>query len=162
MSEEYVRKNNVTELPITDPEMRDFCKRPGKTNPDGSPCYFTQQSHKSECDINKIIARYDTQGVLTHVSKFEAKFGDMTGLDFKYMADKVANAKTMFALLPSDIRTVFENDPGKLLEFMEDPNNRDKAIELGLIDESTPIDLDGLGEHVQEPAADPGIEPTPE
>lgn len=153
MSDEYLEKaieNGFVPVPQTTSEMRIHCQRPGKTNEDGSIKYFTEQAHKSQCDINKIIARFDKQGVLTHVNKFEAKFGDMTGADFKTMSDKVINAKNMFNELPAKIRNEFDNDPGKLIAFMENPANRERAIELGLISSAVPADLDGIGEHVKD------------
>lgn len=161
MSEKYCNElgDKYIPTPTTTPEMRIFCQRPGKKNEDGSPCYFTEQAHKDICDINKIIARFDKQGVLTHVNKFEAQFGDMTGGDYKSMSDQVINAKYMFDQLPSIIRNEFDNDPGKLLEFMENPENRDRAIEIGLIDSNTPANLDGIGEHIKEPNKEPDKEP---
>lgn len=159
MSEAYCEKFEITSDPIRSDDMREFCKRPGKVNKDGTICYFTEQSHKDTCDINKIIANYDRQGIISHVTKIEAKFGDMTGSDFKTMSDQIIEAKRMFNGLPSKIREEFENNPAKLLEFMEDPNNRDRAIELGLIDEMTPASKDGLGEHVK---IEPNPEPNPE
>ena len=129
--------------------MRDWSKRPGKTNKDGSPLYFTEQAHKSECDVMQIIRRYDKTGLISHVSNIEAQFGDMTGIDFQTMQNKVLEAEESFAKLPSEIRKEFENSPAKLLEFMDNPDNREKAIELGLIRADWTEDTDGLGEHVK-------------
>lgn len=134
----------------TDQEMRLHCQRPGKSDTDGKPIYYTEQNHKDECDVNKIIRKYDKTGLITHISKIEAKFGDMTGGDFKEAHDLVINAKRMFDELPSNIRNRFKNNPEELLTFMEDPENRDEAIELGLIDKAWTPETDGLGEHVPE------------
>ena len=151
MSRAYREKNPDAEVPVvTSPEMRKYCQRPGRVDENGDPIYFTEQSHDRETDVNEIIKKHDKMGIITHVTRFEAKFGDMTGLDFKEAADLVANAKSQFELLPSDVRKRFENDPGQLLKFMEDPKNRDEAIELGLISAETSPDLDGLGEHVKD------------
>lgn len=35
--------------------------------------------------------------------------------------------------LPAKVRSRFENDPQKFLEFCSDPKNRDEAVSLGLI-----------------------------
>lgn len=134
-------------------DMRTFLKRPGKRNNDGTIQYFTEQAHKDACDITKIIKAHDRQGVFLHVNKMEARFGDLTGDDFKTMSDKVIKAKEMFGELPSSIRNEFRNSPEELLRFMEDENNRDKAIELGLIDPQSDPSQDGLGEHVKTPPA---------
>jgi phage internal scaffolding protein len=135
---------------INKSQMRSFCTRPGRKDKTGKNIYTTEQHHKDKCDINKIIKKYDKTGVITHVTKFEAKFGDMTGMDFKTMQDKVAKAKSMFEAMPSEIRNRFDNNPADLLSFMENPDNRDKAIELGLIRADWTEETDGLGEHVRE------------
>lgn len=144
------REHNGIEHPATTgPEMRLMCQRPGKKDAEGKPVYFTEQGHKRECDVNEIIKKYDKQGLISHISEIEAKFGDVTGADFKLMNDKVANAMSMFEKLPAAIRKRFRNSPGLLLEFMENENNREEAIKLGLINKHWTPESDGLGEHVK-------------
>ena len=38
----------------------------------------------------------------------------------------------MFEDLPSKARTEFNNDPGTFLDFVQDPENKDKLYDLGL------------------------------
>jgi len=92
----------------------------------------TEQCHRDECDINKIIAKYDRTGVLTHVNDFEARYEDLTGLDYQTMLNTVANANSMFEGLPSEIRNQFANDPAKFISFMDDENNNEQMYEMGL------------------------------
>lgn len=132
------------------PAMQEWCRRPGKRDENGDLVYVTQQSEKEKCDINHIIRRFTRTGVIDRVSKFEARFGDTRGVDFTDAMNLVTHAQQAFEELPSKIRKRFSNDPGKLLEFMENPNNRDEAIELGLINQRWTPETDGLGEHVQE------------
>ncbi len=129
-------------------EMREYFKKPGKRDDDGDIIYFTEQNHKNETDINSIIAKFDKTGLITHVSKIEGRFGDLSGVDFKMMQDQVAGATTMFEALPADIRAKFGNDPANLLAFMDNADNRAEAIELGMIKEEWTDESDGLGEHV--------------
>jgi len=150
MSKDYCKKFNVESVPTTDPEMRIYCQRPGKKDKDGKPLYFTEQSHKKECDVNMIIKKYDKTGLINHIQTIEGKFGDVSGIEFQAMQERVASAKSSFAALPTEIRQRFKNDPAELLKFMDDPNNREEGIELGLIHAETPLDLDGFGEHVSE------------
>ncbi len=153
MSVQFVEKYGHE--PVLKETMRAWCQRPGKRDSDGNIQYTTEQAHKNQCDVNRIIEKYDKRGIITHVSKFEAKFGDLTGLDFKSMQDQVANAKSMFSNLPGEIRALFENDPANLLTFMENPDNRDEAIKLGLIDPTWTPETDGLGEHVKDGENEP-------
>ncbi len=92
----------------------------------------TEQCHRDECDINKIIAKYDRTGVLNHVNEFEARYEDLTGLDYQTMLNTVANAQSMFEGLPSEIRNQFANDPAKFISFMDDENNNEQMYEMGL------------------------------
>jgi len=92
----------------------------------------TEQCHREECDINKIIAKYDRTGVLNHVNDFEARYEDLTGLDYQTMLNTVANANSMFEGLPSEIRNQFDNEPQKFISFMDDENNNNAMYEMGL------------------------------
>ena len=134
MSKSYCDLTGEISIPTTSSEMRKHSSRPGRKREDGSPLYFTEQAHKSECDVNCILKKYDKTGLITHVQKIEQQFGDVTGLDFKTAQDLVTNSTTMFNQLPSVIRDRFKNNPMHLLAFMENPENRAEAIELGLID----------------------------
>jgi len=148
MSKKYLEEFGKKK--ISKSQMRIFCQRHGSVDENGNIQYTTEQHHKLECDVNNIIKKYDKTGLITHISKIEAKYGDLTGMDFKKMRDQVANATSMFEALPAEIRKEFENDPAKLITFMEDPGNRQRAIELGLIDKEWTEETDGLGEHVKE------------
>lgn len=145
----YAEKNPDKIKKTTDDEMRLHCQRPGKVDEDGNILYTTEQFHKKECDVNEIIKKYDKTGLISHISGFEAEFGDMTGHDFKQAQDLILGAQAQFNQLPAEIRKRFDNSPENLLEFMEHEENRAEAIELGLINEKWTPETDGLGEHVK-------------
>lgn len=159
MSAKYCIESGEFSLPTTTDFMRILCQRPGKTDEFGKILYTTEQSHKDQCNINKIIRKYDNTGIISHVSKIEGKYGDMTGLELKSAMDMVIDAKNMFDKLPSEIRKRFRNSPEELIEFMEHPENREEAIELGLIDKNWTEETDGLGEHVLEGGNEKDEEP---
>jgi len=54
--------------------------------------------------------------------------------DYQEAQNFIADANSAFENLSSDIRYKFDNDPAKLLEFLQHPKNKEEAIELGLID----------------------------
>lgn len=149
MGKDYCEVFETSGIPTTTPEMRIFCQRPGRTDENGNIVYFTEQAHKDTCDINLIIKKYDKTGLISHISKIEAEFGNMTGLDFQESQNKILRAMAMFNALPSKIRNRFKNNPAKLLEFMDDANNREEAITLGLIRNDWTAETDGLGEHIK-------------
>lgn len=95
----------------------------------------TKQSFRDECDINRIMARYQATGVLEHQrADVQGQFRDCTEWDFQRAMDIVAEARSTFAGLPAELRDRFENDPRKLLEFVHDPANLEESVQLGFID----------------------------
>lgn len=98
----------------------------------------TKQAFKAECDINQIMARYQKTGVLDFAAKHEPQYADCTGADFQRGMEIIANAKSMFEDMPSKLRLRFENDPAKFLDFVQNPENREEARELGLLKPEAP------------------------
>lgn len=99
---------------------------------------LTKQSHRDECDINRIMAKYEKTGVIDHVNTYQGNYGDATGVTSYHQAmNQIRAADDAFMSLPSQIRAKFQNDPGTFLEFMDDPENNDEKILLGLLNEPT-------------------------
>jgi phage internal scaffolding protein len=93
-----------------------------------------QQSFKKECDINVIMKKAQRSGELPQFNP--GSFGDFTSYDdYHHSCNKVLAAQESFLELPSKIRTKFDNDPGRFLEFVSNPDNRDELIALGLANE---------------------------
>lgn len=66
-----------------------------------------------------------------------AIFGEFDSANqFQEMMDVIVKAQESFDALPSYIRDRFRNDPRELIEFIDDENNLDEAVDLGIIDES--------------------------
>lgn len=94
---------------------------------------LVKQGFKQDCDINAIMKRYRKTGVLDHVSRVAARYGDFSSVvEYREALDKVLEADNAFAALPAELRKRFDNEPAKLLEFMDNPANLKEAIELGL------------------------------
>ncbi len=93
----------------------------------------TKQAMKAECDINNIMAKFQKTGTIEFVNKREPQYGDCTGLEFQSAMETVANARELFADMPSSIRRRFDNEPSQFLDFIQDPSNREEAIKMGLI-----------------------------
>nr|QJB20187.1 MAG: internal scaffolding protein [Microvirus sp.] len=95
----------------------------------------TKQSMKAECDINGIMKRYERTGVITHLAQRQAYFADVSEVpDFAAALESVRKAEDMFMSLPAKIRKEFGNDAGAYVEFCSDPANRDRMVELGILD----------------------------
>lgn len=95
---------------------------------------LTKQSFKEICDINRIMARYEKTGLVSHVSNKPGIFEDVTKFgDYKASLDRVNDAQEAFRLLPASLRERFGNSPVGMLQFLADSKNREEAMELGLV-----------------------------
>lgn len=98
---------------------------------------MTSQEFLTEVNINSILGRYARTGVLKGSglgSGRQPQFGDFTSeLTYHDQLNRVTQADSDFKALPSDLRNYFDNDPGKLIDFVQDPENREEAEGLGLI-----------------------------
>lgn len=99
---------------------------------------LTKQAHKDECDINRIVRRYDQTGVWEHVKSFEPVYASLEPFDYQESMNKVIAAQEAFDALPSVVRKRFENDPAQFLAFAQDPDNALEMVKMGLA-ESRPI-----------------------
>lgn len=114
-----------------------------------------KQSFKDECDINRIMAKYQKTGALSWLSRNEGRYEDVSGFEFQSAMNVVASANEMFADLPSSIRKRFGNDPAEFLAFMGDPENAPEMIRLGLATAHAPEVV------AADPAAAPAVPVVP-
>jgi len=95
----------------------------------------TQQQFRDQVDVNNIIAKYKKTGEWQHLTHRQGVYADVSNItDYQTSLNKVIRANAAFASLPAQIRLRFENDPSKLLAFMQDPQNYDEGVKLGLIE----------------------------
>ena len=93
----------------------------------------TKQAFKDECDINNIMARFMKGQVVTHMNEHAGTYGELPLVeDYQQALNAVMLAQELFSTLPAGIRTKFDNDPAKYLQFVEDPENREEMVKLGL------------------------------
>lgn len=119
----------------------------------------TKQSFRDECDINHMLATYQKGGRSPVINPYPAQYGDFSGVpDFHSALNQVNEAQAAFADLPSGVRARFQNDPGQLLEFIDNDENIPEAIELGLINDPNP---GRPGQPPGPPTPDPEPEPDP-
>ncbi|QXP08062.1 MAG: internal scaffolding protein [Arizlama microvirus] len=99
---------------------------------------LAQQHFKDECDINYVLKNFGVDAL--SVSPLQPRYGDFTGVvDYHSALNAVIAAEDEFMALPASIRTRFENDPSKLIDFMENPANLAEAQSLGLVNKSEPV-----------------------
>lgn len=89
-----------------------------------------QQHMKNDCDINQIVARNKVR-TYQETNPRIAKFGDFSNLgNYQEMHERVKRAEDAFAALPAKIRDRFENNPAKLVEYVNGPDSPEKRAEL--------------------------------
>lgn len=95
---------------------------------------MTQQQFKVDCDLNTILDNFKVTGCLPYI---EAPFSSedfSEGFDYREALHQIAEADAAFMELPAAVRKEFNNDPGEFLDFIDNPNNFERAVELGIFE----------------------------
>ena len=118
---------------------------------------LTHQEFAEESDINTIIERFgigenpvEAQRWVTNVDISEAPS------NYQDVMNQLNEAAAQFMSLPARVRSRFENDPAKFVDFVSDPANVDEMIRLGLAVErpqAQPSDTDRLIDAIEKSRA---------
>lgn len=104
---------------------------------------LTRQEFKDECDLGKIVARFSAtpegrEALEMARNYVSSRFEDVSQVtDFRTALEQVNAANEAFMRLPAKVRTRFENDPARFLDFVDDPKNVDELRALGLLESKT-------------------------
>ena len=126
--------NNPTRFtPLQDSEQvhHKFSVRPRCAITTGKS--LTHQSFKDECDINRIMARYQATGLLPNLNETASQYLDCTAIDFQAHQEFIAGAFSAFHQMPSAIRSRFNNSPAEFFDFCSQEKNRPELAEMGLL-----------------------------
>lgn len=108
----------------------------------------TKQSFAPESNINLIIARYEKTGIADHLNHHQGNYGDFIAADdYHTSINRVREAEASFMTIPAGVRSKFDNDPAKFLAFVQDPENFDEMVTMGLATARS-----------EDPAAAPNVE----
>ncbi len=100
--------------------------RPEKVYDDGR----TKQSFKDDTDIEKIMARADKTGTISHLAKYEGVYADFSDFDFHKQNNMLTRGNSIFAELPAEIRKEFRQSPAAFFEYVNVPGNIEKLTAL--------------------------------
>jgi len=124
MTKVFVRNPYNYDMALVSQESGLDCKDPS----------LAQQHMKDECDINVLVERFGVTGQLP-VTPLEPSYGDFSGVsDYHSALNAIRASEEAFMALPAKIRARFDHDPNALLNFLQNEENRDEAIQIGLID----------------------------
>lgn len=107
----------------------------------------TVQSEAGQADINKILKRFESSGILPITGR-EGMFLDTTEIaDFGTQVLRVAQAQEYFNALPADVRSEFNNDVVTFMKVVADPapGDIDRLVEIGVYDRETVVPEGGAG-----------------
>ncbi len=90
----------------------------------------TKQSFRDETDINMILKRAQKSGTISHLAKYEARYGDFSDFDFFEAQRRMAEGREIFDELPPEIRREFSQSPGEFFAYVNDPANVDRISQL--------------------------------
>jgi len=86
----------------------------------------TKQAFKDETDITKILHRAQKAGTLSHLQKYEGRYGDFADFDFFEATLQLTKGREIFDALPSELRMEFQQSPAQFFEYVNDPKNIDE------------------------------------
>lgn len=95
----------------------------------------TQQQFAEEVDINTIIERFGLGYELPEAFKIPLSGDFADARDYQSTLNLQIEARNAFMTLPAALREEFANDPARLIQFIENPENKERAAKLGLLKE---------------------------
>lgn len=102
---------------------------------------LTDQSSKEAADINAIVRKFMVNGVAPG-ARGVPTYGDFSlGVDYHGALNQLRDADASFMDLPSEVRKACDNDPGKFLDKIQDPEARKWLEEMGLVPEHLPAEV---------------------
>jgi len=91
-----------------------------------------EQSHKQEADINNIVKKHGLDLIAKTAAMQTFKYDENPSNDFQEVMQAVITAEKSFSSIPSEIRKEFDNNPAKFMDFIYNPDNKQKMIDMGL------------------------------
>lgn len=93
----------------------------------------TDQQFADQVDINEIVAKFQKTGQINHLNKMQGMIADVSEIpDLLESMQTVTKAQQTFAQLPAHLRDRFGNSPVQLINFLQNPENDQEAVSLGL------------------------------
>lgn len=96
----------------------------------------TVQSQAEDADINTIVKRFKVTGELPKSPPkipLSVDFREAGEFDLGAALRYVRAAEAAFMQYPAEVRAKFDNDPAVFCDFVENPANEDKCIEMGIL-----------------------------
>ena len=92
----------------------------------------TQQQFKDEVDINTIVERFGVTGEMPEMREWPTQEEYLNVFNYQEAMNITVKARETFMLMPAKLRARFQNDPQEFLQYMENSENIEESIKLGL------------------------------
>lgn len=103
---------------------------------------LVQQQFAESTRVRNILDKFMRTGMIDS-NPLPPRYEDVSEVqDYQSAMNLLVSVQGHFDALPSKIRDRFGNDPEKYLAFINDPNNLDEAVELGLLQKSEPAPIE--------------------
>ncbi len=136
-----------------------YANHPRVKKDPGGPS-LTKQAFAAETNINVILTKYHATGLLDHVNTHKGEYMDLVlSTDYHQNMTALIEAQASFDSLPSGLRNRFYNDPAQFLEFVQDPENFDEMVALGLAEMPSQADPEGTPNAPKAPEEGGQLEP---
>lgn len=122
-----------------EPEVPVFVRNPLNYNPDvltrltGLACpadTFTVASQARDSELSVIMQQFGMTGHVPGSLEMPSYMDFDEVFDYQSALHQVMRAQESFMLIAPEIRSRFDNDPGKFLEFVYDPSNKDEVVKM--------------------------------
>lgn len=123
----------------TEKLMDAYTSKRNRSQVDCSKGGRTITSFADDLDIKNIVSRYLVTGEKPLSGNTPVWGQSMPEMEYSEMLEKVAATEQWFATLPAKTRGAFENDPARALEYLENEQNKDAALEQGLATENVAV-----------------------
>lgn len=112
--------------------LGDMARKDRVFTPVGGPS-LAKQNHRKECDVNRIMRKFQEQGIADHINARSPRYEDVSGaVDLQEAVQMVQDAQESFDELPAEVRRKFDNDPVAFFEWIHDPENAAEVKKMGL------------------------------
>lgn len=92
----------------------------------------TRQADAKDADINTIVKNFGLTGTVPAGVRVPT-YGDFDFVgDYRSAIEAIRSADASFMAMPADVRSRFDNDPARFVDFCSDPANVDELRKLGL------------------------------
>jgi phage internal scaffolding protein len=116
---------------------------------------LTQQHMAEDADINELVRRFGLTGKFPESHRVP-QYGDFVGIsDYRAALAAIDEADDQFFGLPADLRSRFDNDPARYMDFATNPANQEEIYALGLAERPRGAPIPST-DAPQAPKVDPG------